>query len=406
VLIRGDRQALRPDGGGDQNCGGFVQMNRVYVLGTGASRDLKFRISTIDAGYGTYQYKDCDLQGPLSSGYFYYVQQISKQIQANSGLCVPSKAADSLLKYISDGYGVSSDDLLENENISWQVNIEELYLRIESEIEQFDREDKSKEELALLENKDYIGLNMRQWELMEYIVGSLSFIGYHCFSKNHAVFANHVVNNGGDVISFNWDILFDEAMVYTDQWDCQSGYGLKFQKVLSKSGDAITQMNQSRNLILKPHGSINWYHKSLFDDGHLYVLLQVKRRLRGGTIGYLRNAEKIGEDLFRSYIVPPGKKRKYFPEVWQKIKEVLENADEIVAMGFSFNQNDPHVREEFSGLSFKKDLSVRIVNPSSGQLIQTYKEVFKTSNVEKIANSFDEFCQSLNKFLVSNSTNA
>lgn len=379
-------------------------MSKVYILGAGASRDLKFRISTIDAGYGTYQYKDFDLQGPLSSGYFYYIEQIFKQVQANSGLCVPAKASDSLIEYVNDRYGISSVDLLENEDKSRQVNIEELYLRIESEIEQFDRENKSKEEFALLENKDYIGLNMRQWELMEYIVSSLSFIGYHCFSKNHAVFANHIVNNGGDVISFNWDILFDEAMIYTDRWDCQSGYVLNSQKVLSKSGDTITQANQSRSLVLKPHGSINWYRKSQSDNGELYILWPVKRRLRGGTIGHLRNAEKIGEDLFRSYIVPPGKKRKHFPGVWQKIKEVLENADEIVAIGFSFNQNDPHVKEEFNDVNFKKDLSVRIVNPGTGQLTQTYTEVFKTHNVKKIADSFDEFCQSLNNFPVSNST--
>lgn len=383
-------------------------MNKVYILGAGASRDLKFRISTLDAGYGTFQYKDFDLQGPLSSGYFYYVEQISRQVQANRGICVPAKVSDALKTYINDQYEIFNDALLEKEETSRRVNIEALYLRIESEIEGIERENRYEEEFALLQNKKYkkyLALYFLKRDLLEYIVGSLSFIGYHCFSKNHTVFANYIVNHSGDVISFNWDILLEEAMFYTAQWNYQTGYGLNFKKIISKSGEIITQADGSRNLIFKPHGSINWYHKTLSNNGDPHILMPAERRLRGGTIGYLRYAEKIGNDLFQSYIVPPGKKRKHFPVVWQKIRKILENTDEIIAIGFSFNQNDPHVKEEFGGISFRKDLSVKIVNPGEDQLIQTYKEAFKTSNVEKIANSFGEFCGTLQNSPVSNSSN-
>lgn len=371
-------------------------MNTVYILGAGASHDLNFRISNLDAGYGTYTHNDFSVEGPLSSGYFYYFNQILKTVKSSVSICPDVKANEKLLGYICNKHNINKAGLLDVKDISKKVNIETLYINIESAIDKIESErGGNPHDLSLLQDQEFIDLFMLCNDLKSYIFNTLSFIGYYCISKFHRTFAEHVVNTGGDVISFNWDTLLDEAMFNTKRWSYETGYGLEFEKVIykTKNDRETVSVFKTNNNILKPHGSINWYSDT--NKEKLYLIVPVWLKLRGGTFGQLKSCESIGDAHVFTHVIPPGKKRRHFSVVWQKIREILKNADEIIAIGFSFNQNDPHVKEEFGRISFKKNLSVKIVNPDSDELIQIYGEVFKTSNVERIANSFGEFSGAL-----------
>jgi hypothetical protein len=205
-------------------------------------------------------YKDFHVEGPLSSGYFYYFNQILKAVQEEIPASVTINPR--LSEYISRKYDITKNELLDNKNLSRKVNIENLYITIEETIDQMelchggDSDDPSK----LLDPKLQELLAV-QWDLKSYIFNTLAFIGYYCISKFHHIFADHLVNTGSDVISFNWDTLLDEAMFNTKRWSYETGYGLAFEKVIYKSNhnQENTPIQDSKTTILKPHGSINWY---------------------------------------------------------------------------------------------------------------------------------------------------
>lgn len=372
-------------------------MNTVYILGAGSSHDLTFRISNLDAGYGTYTYKDFTVEGPLSSGYFYYCNQILKTVKENVPLCSGVTVSDNLSAYICKKYGIAKDDLLDKKEASQKVNIESLYSDIETAIDDMELKRGGRpEDLSLLRDPEFLRLFAIQTELKSYIFDSLSFIGYYCISKFHNIFANHVIDTSANIISFNWDILLDEAMCNTKLWSYSADYGIVFDKVVYKNdADSTTSaVSKTKSFILKPHGSINWYSDT--DKEKLYLVVPVGLRLRGGTFGQLRSCESINKDDHAfSYIIPPGKKRKQFPVVWETMKDILQSADKIVAIGFSFNSNDSHVKEEFERISFKKNVEVEIVNPAGSDLIGIYKGVFATENISITSNSFSDYCDSL-----------
>jgi len=370
-------------------------VNTVYILGAGASHDLSFRISNLDAGYGTYTYKDLTVEGSLSSGYFYYFNQILKTVKKNVPLCATVTISDKLLAYICKKYGIAKDELFESKETSQKVNIENLYIDIETAIDEMELErGGDPNDLSLLQDPEFIDLFVLHNDLKSYIFDTLSFVGYYCISKFHHIFAEHITDPNTNVISFNWDTLLDEAMFNTKRWSYETGYGLEFEKVLYKTGkdsESATKP-EATNIILKPHGSINWY--SDMHKEKLYLIVPVGLRLRGGTFGQLRSCESIGNDnhVF-TYIIPPGKKRRQFPRIWESMKDVLQNADKIIAIGFSFNNNDSHVKEEFKDISFKKNLSVEIIDPTGSSLVNTYSEIFKTEDVVVKFSSFAKYCE-------------
>jgi len=368
-------------------------MKRVFILGAGASRELKFKVSIIDAGYKTIKINDCFEIGPLSSGYFYYISKLQDFLNKVLKVSASVKVSDDLmeqikvyfnLKYSKD---ISKKELLQEEEISKKVNIEKLYIFLEEKILE-----KEKKNNNLLQNKSFRNLCFAKIDLIKYIHKSMSYISYYCISINHSILSRYIIENGGNIISFNWDILFEEAMTTTGKWTPKDGYGISFNDIIYKNEEdkaqGILPEVNSNNFVLKPHGSINWYSKD--DQINKQILfIQLKTRLRGGSFLLLERQE----NSYLSSIAPPGIKRKSFPEVWNNMKYVLEEADEIVAIGFSFNDNDKYIKEEFSGIKFKKDLKIILINPSNEKLKNIYETVFYTDNICTKYKTFSEYCQ-------------
>ena len=368
-------------------------MKRVFILGAGASRELKFKISIIDAGYKTIKINDCFEIGPLSSGYFYYISKLQDFLNKVLKVSASVKVSDDLMEqikiYFNLNYNkdISKEELLQEEEISKKVNIEKLYIFLEEKIQEKERENDN-----LLQNKSFRNLCSARFDLIKYIHKSMSYISYYCISINHTILSKYIIENGGNIISFNWDILFEEAMITTGKWTPQDGYGINFNDIIYKNEkdkeQGILPKVNSNNLVLKPHGSINWYSKD--DQINKQILfIQLKTRLRSGNPLLLKRQE----NSYLSSITPPGIKRKSFPEVWNKMKYVLEEADEIVAIGFSFNDNDKYIKKEFDEIKFKKDLKIIIISPDNEKLKIIYKTVFCTDNIYTKHKTFSQYCQ-------------
>lgn len=372
-------------------------MKRVFILGAGASRELKFNITTIDSGIKppirTMPHREI---GPLGNGYFYYINKLQDSLKRNLSISAPVKISDNLMNqiklYFKQKYNgnISREDLLKKEIVSKKINIENLYIFLEEEILE-----KEKENIDFFKNHSLQNLYLAKYDLIEYIHSSMSYISYYCISINHATLSKYIIENGGDIISFNWDILFEEAMISAGKWAPQDGYGISFTGIVYKNEEdevrEILPKVNSKNLILKPHGSINWYNKDDEIDKQR-LLIQLARDLRAGNFLLLRRQE----NSYLSSIIPPGKKRKSFPGVWDKMKSLLVEADEIIAIGFSFNDNDEYIKEEFDGMRFKKELKVIIINPDNAKLKEVYKEIFCTDNICMTYKTFSEYCQWIN----------
>ncbi len=379
-------------------------MKRVYLLGAGASRDLEFTFTTRDVEPKRRRTVRLCKHGPLSSGYFYDVHKLAHSIKGALPIAARLTIPNNLGRYICEYYkttcdaSITNQDILNDERISRKINIEALYLHLEKEIRKL--EGKSKDSQHLRANDPLIRAMSVRHDLLEYIHRSLSLMCYYCFSTHHRILAEYIVNHGGNVVSFNWDILLDEAMRHTGKWNYEDGYGVRFRDVIQKGKrrkrTALPQ-EASNNLILKPHGSINWYRKVRGNDD-LFLFVPVERKTRGGTLDIL-GAFECDEDKnqYSTSIVPPGLKRKALPNVWVQVKEVLERAREIIAVGFAFNNNDRYVRREFEGMSFHKDLKILIVNPEADRIVGTYENVFGTDNIVKTDNTIGDYCQSIQR---------
>ena len=369
-------------------------MKRVFILGAGASRELSFNIFDIDFGRKNpvkkIHYKEI---GPLSNGYFYYINKLQDSLIKNLKVSASVKVSNDLmeqikiyfdLKYNKD---ISKEQLLQEEEISKKVNIEKLYIFLEKKILE-----KEKKNNNLVPNKSFRNLCLAKIDLIEYIHNSMSYISYYCISINHTILSKYIIENGGNIISFNWDILFEEAMITTGKWTPKDGYGISFNDIIYKNEkdkeQGILAKVNSNNLILKPHGSINWYSKDNQINKQI-LFIQLKSRLRSGNFLLLKRQE----NSYLSFITPPGIKRISFPEVWDKMKKLLERADEIIAIGFSFNDNDKYIKEEFSEIKFKKDLKIILINPSNEKLKNIYETVFYTDNICTKYKTFSEYCQ-------------
>lgn len=371
-------------------------MERLFILGAGASRELSFNIRITDRG-ATIPVRDIPHKeiGPLSSGYFYYIDKLYNSLNEDLQIVFEAKVSDMLMEYIKKyceckyNGNIEKEDLLQKEEISKKVNIEKLYIFLKNEILEDEKNDKN-----LSINESFPKLYLVESELLEYIHSSLSCLSYYCASNNYKILSKYITNKGGNIISFNWDILFEEAMMATGKWSPKDGYATNFKEIIYKNEEdkrkEMINETHSNNFILKPHGSINWYNKDgKMDDQNLFI--QLNPNLRSGNFGLL---ERYENGCYSS-IIPPGAKEEYFSEVWNKMKCLLEEADEIITIGFSFNDNDIHIKNELNGIKFKKDLKITIINPDNKSLGNIYEEVFCTNNFEMEFKTFSEYCKML-----------
>lgn len=371
-------------------------MKRLFILGAGASRELSFNIRIIDRG-ATKTVRDIPHNeiGPLSSGYFYYTNKLYNSLKKDLQIVFEVKVSDILMEYIKKYYkcnfngNIDREDLLQKEEVSKKVNIEKLYIFLKNKILE---DEKNAKNLPI--NRWDVGLYMAEINLLKYIHTSLSRLSYYCTSNNYKILSKYITNKGGNIISFNWDILFEEAMIATGKWSPKDGYGFNFKEIIYKNEEdrrkkMINEIN-SNNFILKPHGSINWYNKNGKMNEQI-LLIQLNPNLRSGNFGLL---ERLENNCYSS-IVPPGAKEKISSELWNKMKCLLEQTDEIVTIGFSFNDNDLHIKNELNRINYKKNLKITIINPENEKLGNIYAEVFCTNNLEMKFKTFSEYCQML-----------
>ena len=169
--------------------------------------------------------------------------------------------------------------------------------------------------------------------------------------------------SGNSIISFNWDLqaerLLNEARIPWCYWPVGHGRALP---------------------VIKPHGSINWNSHRRQDYRADY---SGWKSVRGTGLSY--DCANPLRDHQLDYVVPqlshllyPGDSDQ--PEadndlepLWRDAAYLLDDAEEVVFIGYSFPSYDPHSRYFFANKV--KNKTVIAINPSSDDLDKLYNIV-------------------------------
>lgn len=219
----------------------------------------------------------------------------------------------------------------------------------------------------------------------------------------YAAFANHLVETDSTIISFNYDLLLDTLLYQTGKWLGSDGYGAEIPSVEAAfpyplRPSKASPLNRSRSgaCLLKLHGSINWgiptlhkdYDETVYQDSSGYypvgspgVVGTGPQPMAGSSIASWKPPLTI---RCKPFIVPPLLdktvllKHKTLRVIWNIARESLENADELVFIGYSLPVTDFSVEFLFRQAVKERTEKVTVVAPgATARLYAKYADIFK-----------------------------
>ncbi len=202
----------------------------------------------------------------------------------------------------------------------------------------------------------------------------------------------------GDVImTLNYDTLMDNALIEAG-WNVKKGYGFS----ANVRYNDLRPVNYSQNLrdvlLLKPHGSFNWFAKGSFDK--LETLLE-KRPVSEIRVSRLPAVyESKAKRLVRFFIPPLYTKffkNKFWSRLWIKTYEAARDADRLIVVGCSLIATDYHLRAILSKAMTdrRKKYKEIIIVDRSPQVRQNLKRFFRGRSETgcKVYPTFSDFCR-------------
>jgi len=194
--------------------------------------------------------------------------------------------------------------------------------------------------------------------------------------------AGELVRPGDVIVSFNWDFMIDLALEDRDE-DSSPVY------TYSSSRHSV--------VLLKPHGSIDWFEKSKL-PGEKKLLKEMQHRASGVYFyPYFQLAQNPDLLQYPSFIVPPLSVKKFggfLQRVWRDVYRAVAAATELYIIGYSLPREDQFARLVI-GRAIQRNNSVRkegqkrlpviVVNPDEGamaafaKLVGSGVQFFQTS---------------------------
>lgn len=186
-------------------------------------------------------------------------------------------------------------------------------------------------------------------------------------------------------ITLNYDILLEvmlQAVYPTTSWvNYHDFYSYPMTWIGNRMpknafGFAYEGKKGTAPKILKLHGSANWFWAGVSPSDVLYYRNWISAENNNITMG------------LKPYIIPPVLDKSSFyshiaiHSLWKQAEELLQQADEIYIIGFSFPQTDLAVKYLFQSALRNRDPKIYVVNTASlFDLEPRYEQVFKLSNL-------------------------
>jgi hypothetical protein len=149
-------------------------------------------------------------------------------------------------------------------------------------------------------------------------------------------FRDRVTKERATIISFNWDLVLDK-LLFGARLDAAS-YGIP---------DARTEAP----VLLKPHGSLNWFEdqpgKFIKENLRFPVYSDGKRSVYAFR-DLTRGPDTKHNRTYRPLIIPPAYLKKFdepiFTKLWQRATSELSTAKKVVFLGYSMPDADLHAQ--------------------------------------------------------------
>ena len=214
------------------------------------------------------------------------------------------------------------------------------------------------------------------------------------------------LKNGDVVITTNWDTLAERVLMEARKWLPSDGYG--FRVNLESESEWNTKslpgnlQKPSMVKVLKLHGSLGWFSRHAGQDVYLRHANYLQYMILPGARAAFRdqNEPPSGSGppenpllIFPSYL----KKFEHpvFQSIWDQAAIALNQADQVMFVGYSLPPADIAVRILINPLKRRRDhkgIKIRVVNPNEGSL-ERYKN-FLGTGIEVIQKGAKEyFCQ-------------
>lgn len=216
-------------------------------------------------------------------------------------------------------------------------------------------------------------------------------------------FARFVVQNKASVITFNYDDVLDEALwdvkrdvllPQVEHWHPDGGYGFFCRPSSACVFDESVFMDRPSTLLLKLHGSVNWYRRlgegtPLGPSAVIHHEPWLPRNYRWPVQYEDKDIESHLEP--GPFLVPPVLMKAELDlhpvlrVVWARARDQLLGATKIVFVGYSLPTTDLAARTLFQEAVAHRSVDVQVVGytPHGGrdeELVRRYRSVM--SNIE------------------------
>jgi len=182
------------------------------------------------------------------------------------------------------------------------------------------------------------------------------------------------LTNEDTIISLNYDTVIDHILR-----DCmgQIDYGFSFNHVF---GEESLCIQDRRQLLLKPHGSLNWRYCSRCN--HIYLDIKKDYSCRMTCL-------EDEHPLMEVIVTPTYHKKFLVPQlhdVWMLCFDKIKQADAINFIGYSFPPGDVHIIHliKRAVLAGKKMPEINVISSDSyGTVFQRCENIFSKFNYYK-----------------------
>lgn len=278
----------------------------------------------------------------------------------------------------------------------------------------------SPEELKELSDPDKFLKKMADLELWRLELVTWQFIRLHLIFLIAAFLRYRTLNQtcryheklalrlmpGDAVISFNYDTIMDRALKNTGGWDYSDGYGISFNPRGRRGCCEVPQLKTAdRVLLLKPHGSLNWFSAVKLDiftgspapalgqpfyyaannediPWKPFVSLGVRNEQVSieapAIIPPVEDKESyIDLDARRNKLIPGQARESLYAHPYKPIHDLCEravrSASQIIFIGYSLPQTDRWASDLFA--TAPPSCSIQVINPDK-RVVQRYQQLF------------------------------
>lgn len=271
-----------------------------------------------------------------------------------------------------------------------KINVEQLMTRLQGRMP-YDSSDAIAQQSLLLS------------ELMREFQRKITFARQKEFHKDDlAAFAKACVNRNITCITFNYDDVLDQALwevnplqrgnpwhMNPKHWHPDGGYGFFIRPSSLAVHDVSQYMNTTSMLLLKLHGSINWYpRKGERPPYNLQALHHDENWFESGPDEIPTAQDMIARHFEPDpFIIPPVLDKTALSSepvlqvVWSLAKEALIKASQVYFVGYSMPLTDLAASFLFNEALEGRSHIIRIINlatekESREQIRSSYRRVF------------------------------